>query len=197
MHSNINTRADQYGGSLENRLRFPLRLVSGVAEAIGASRTAVRLGPFHVLKGTRDANPVETFTAYCSALDAMGLAYVHLVEPRYDVLGTENAYGEKKDNTEMKHKGEDLTLWPFREALRKTTAIGAGGYDGDSARQALREGRVDLVAMGRWFTSNPDLLRRLVEGRELVKYDRKSFYTEGMEGYLGWSTVDGEPGRRR
>ncbi|KAH7397650.1 12-oxophytodienoate reductase [Cadophora sp. MPI-SDFR-AT-0126] len=192
VHSNINTRTDEYGSSLTNRLRFPLLVVDAVISAIGLTKTAIRLAPFHVLQETCDANRVETFTAYATELGKRGLAFVHMVEPRYDQFSLEGAFAVRRDVTEVKDVereqlgGNDMSLWPFRKALRGTPVIGAGGYDADSAREAVGTGRVDLVAFGRHFTSNPDLVKRLFEDLPLTKYKRKSFYTPSMEGYLGW-----------
>ncbi len=97
---------------------------------------------------------------------------------------------------------DSFSLWNFRSILKNTPLIGAGGYDSGSAREAISEGifvlrfvqklltshtgRIDLVAFGRHFTSNPDLPRRVFANIPLAKYDRKTFYTPGMEGYLGW-----------
>ncbi|RAH76576.1 putative NADPH dehydrogenase [Aspergillus japonicus CBS 114.51] len=188
VHDNINTRGDEYGGpAVENRLRFPLEVVDAVVRAVGARRTAVRLAPFHVLQGTGDSDRVATFGAFAAALEAKGLAYVHLVEPRYDLGSKEGAFSgciarEKVDGEGM----GDRTIWPFRRILKTTPVIGAGGYDAVSAAQAIEEGRIDLAAFGRYFTSNPDLPERLFKGLPLTKYHRPTFYTSGEEGYLGW-----------
>ncbi|CEL11539.1 hypothetical protein ASPCAL14640 [Aspergillus calidoustus] len=209
VHDNINTRTDIYGGSLENRLRFPLRVVNTVISAIGATRTAIRLAPFHVLQETRDSNLLATFGRFCEELEKRGLAYVHIVEPRYDQGSTEGAFSgsierkksqlgtETETETEklcQSHEREEvqpaageMSIWPFRRILKNTTVIGAGGYNAESAARAIEEGRIDLVAFGRYFTSNPDLPERLFKGLPLTKYHRPTFYTPGEEGYLGWS----------
>ncbi|KAG4441625.1 hypothetical protein IFR05_002909 [Cadophora sp. M221] len=200
VHSNINTRTDKYGGSLTNRLRFPLLVIDAVISCIGASKTAIRLAPFHVLQETRDANRLETFTAYATELEKRNLAYVHMVEPRYDQFSSEGAFTAKRETVEILDveggicARDEMSLWPFRKVLERTPVIGAGGYDASSARKAVEESRVDLVAFGRHFTSNPDLVRRLFEGLPLTKYERKTFYTPSMEGYLGWKTA-GEVGK--
>ncbi|KAL4952074.1 putative NADPH dehydrogenase [Aspergillus filifer] len=207
VHDNINTRTDIYGGSLENRLRFPLRVVDAVITAIGATRTAIRLAPFHVLQETRDSNRLATFERFCEELEKRGLAYVHIVEPRYDQGSTEGAFSgsierkksqlgtetqaeklcQSREREEVQPAAGEMSIWPFRRILKNTTVIGAGGYDAESAARAIEEGRIDLVAFGRYFTSNPDLPERLFKGLPLTKYHRPTFYTPGEEGYLGWS----------
>ncbi|KAJ0418379.1 12-oxophytodienoate reductase [Aspergillus carlsbadensis] len=200
VHDNINTRSDAYGGSLENRLRFPLEVVDAVIEAIGAHRTAIRLAPFHVLQETRDSNRLATFGGFCEELEKRGLGYVHVVEPRYDQGSGEGAFSgriqrEKIDQPGDGGEGEGngeatASIWPFRRILKNTTVIGAGGYDAVSAAKAIEEGRIDLAAFGRYFTSNPDLPERLFRGLLLTKYHRPTFYTPGDEGYLGWPRWD-------
>ncbi|KAI1612132.1 12-oxophytodienoate reductase [Exophiala viscosa] len=196
VHSNINDRTDEYGGSLDNRLRFPLEVVDAVVEAVGSKRVGIRLAPFHVLQETLDEDRMGTFSEYARWLSTRGLAYVHLVEPRYDVLSTEGAFAGKVDRkagaAEEVATSTTFSLEPFREILNKTNPptplIGAGGYSASSAREAVKSGRVDLVAIGRHFTSNPDLVDRLLLGKSLTKYDRPTFYTPTLEGYLGWKT---------
>lgn len=147
LHSNINTRTDRYGGSVENRVRFPLEVVDAVICAVGAERVGVRIAPFHVLQETRDANRLETFGEYVRQLEERHVAYVHIVEPRYDQLSTEGAFsdtiqrgivaGDKDVETPMP---VSLSIWPFRDILKRTVLITAGGFDADSARSAIVEG---------------------------------------------------------
>ncbi|RDW67181.1 alkene reductase [Aspergillus mulundensis] len=197
VHDNINTRTDGYGGSLANRLRFPLEVVDAVIGAVGARRTAIRLAPYHVLQETGDSNRIATFSAFAAELERRGLAYVHIVEPRYDQGSGEGAFSGdiKRDGTSQAQEGGDGkvngektgSIWPFRRILKNTTVIGAGGYDAASAAKAIEEGRIDLAAFGRYFTSNPDLPERLFRSLPLTKYHRPTFYTPGEEGYLGWA----------
>ncbi|KAG0646732.1 12-oxophytodienoate-10 [Hyphodiscus hymeniophilus] len=198
VHNNINDRTDEYGGSLENRLRFPLEVVDAVVSEIGHQRTAIRIAPFHVLQQTLDSNRIETFSKYTEELEKRHLAYVHMVEPRYDQLSTEGAFSGKIKRVPgaggdcaalpLKEAKDvsvgEFSLWTFRRILKETPLIGAGGYCGDTARDAIAEGRIDLVAFGRYFTSNADLADRILEQKPLKKYDRKTFYTPGVEGYL-------------
>ena len=148
VHSNINDRTDEYGGSLQNRLRFPLKVLDAISAAIGAERTAIRIAPFYNLKHVNDVNRLETFSAYCAALDSRGLAYVHLIEPRYDQIVSGTVFDAQRISTTnaklpstSTKKAED-TLWPFRKILKRMILIGAGGYSAESAREALLEGKL-------------------------------------------------------
>ncbi|KUJ15332.1 12-oxophytodienoate reductase [Mollisia scopiformis] len=193
LHDNINDRTDRYGGSIENRTRFLLETVDAIGKEIGCEKVGVRLAPWYRQKGTEDSDRIGTFSKMAGALDRRGLAYVHLIEPRYD-LGERNSLAKESGPVDAGKvfKGLEVSLWPFRRVLKNTPVIGAGGYDAVIAREALDEGRVDLAAFGRPFTSNPDLVRRIFGGLPLTKYDRKTFYTQGMEGYLGWKTWEEE-----
>lgn len=139
VHSNINDRTDEYGGSLQNRLRFPLQVVDAISAAIGASKTAIRISPFYELKGTNDANRLETFSAYTKALEERGLAYVHMIEARSDQRSDDGlAFHVGRPSNQL--SAEDSTLWIFKKILKNTKLIAAGGYTAESAREALLEG---------------------------------------------------------
>jgi 2,4-dienoyl-CoA reductase-like NADH-dependent reductase (Old Yellow Enzyme family) len=163
VHSNINDRTDSYGGPLSNRLRFPLEVVTAVADEIGRQKTAIRIAPFHVLQETLDSDRLGTFSRYAEELEKQHLAYVHMVEPRYDQLSTEGAFSgsiqrtgiagaggdcsacpvnKQSDGSKAQRGGErqEYSLWTFRRILKTTPLIGAGGYDATSAREALHEG---------------------------------------------------------
>ncbi len=147
VHDNINDRTDIYGGSLENRLRFPLEVVDAVVREIGNDRVAIRLSPFHVLQQTRDSRRMETFSRYVVELEKRGLAYVHLVEPRYDQFSTEGAFSSERATRDLVHdqaEKEKYSIWTFRRLLEKTPVVGAGGYDVVGAREAIAGGKYVL-----------------------------------------------------
>jgi 2,4-dienoyl-CoA reductase-like NADH-dependent reductase (Old Yellow Enzyme family) len=143
VHDNINDRTDAYGGSLENRLRFPLEVVDAVMAAIGREKTAIRVAPFHVLQQTMDSDRIGTFKRYAEELEKKGLAYVHMVEPRYDQFSTEGAFSGHREVVDLGERtcGDEFSLWTFRRMLKNTPLVGAGGYDAKSARDAIAEGR--------------------------------------------------------
>lgn len=141
VHDNINDRTDAYGGSVENRLRFPLEVVDAVVAAIGKEKAAIRIAPFHVLQQTRDSDRIGTFSRYTEELEKRGLAYVHKVEPRYDQFSTEGAFSSDIEIFDEKVESNEYSLWTLRGILSNTPLIGAGGYDARSARDVLSEGK--------------------------------------------------------
>lgn len=151
VHDNINTRTDAYGGSVKARLKFPLEVVDAVIGTVGSNRTAIRLAPYHVLQETNDSDREGTFSMFCAELEKRQLAYVHIVEPRYDQFSQEGAFSGKivRPSNETRSEGiaasSAASIWPFRRALESTTVIGAGGYDAKLAAQAIEEGGTPLL----------------------------------------------------
>ncbi|KIZ03664.1 N-ethylmaleimide reductase [Monoraphidium neglectum] len=159
-----NQRTDKYGGTLENRARLLFEVVDAVTEAVGASRLGIRLSPFNKFLDCVEPEPYDTYGYIIKALNKYGLAYLHMVEPR--VLGLLDV-----------DVPEGETLQPFREAF-DGPFIAAGGFKPDTAAEAVGTHAADLVAFGRWFLSNPDLVRRIKLGAPLTKYNRDTFYTQ-------------------
>ncbi|WOO85313.1 Flavin oxidoreductase hxnT [Vanrija pseudolonga] len=176
-----NGRTDEYGGSVENRLRFPLRVLNAVSEAIGPERVAVRASPFGDFGGMRgDFNPLDTFIPWFKAIVAAQpkLAYVHAMAPR--VSGADD-----QDKSLVDKRGDSLD--PLREIVQGAgiAFISAGGSTPASAlAEAEKDG--NLVAFGRHFLANPDLPARIENGWPLNPYNRKTFYTRGAEGYADY-----------
>lgn len=177
LQDTVNSRTDEYGGSVENRSRFPLEVAQAVADAVGVERTGIRLSPFSTFQGMRMADPYPQFTDYIKKLNTIngkGLAYVHLVESR--ISG--NADVEASYSL---HPLTDVWDGPF---------LVAGGFKPDSAKRAVDEeypNRDVVVVFGRYFISTPDLVYRLREGIELNPYNRETFYAPKIkEGYLDY-----------
>ncbi|OCF36050.1 hypothetical protein I316_01922 [Kwoniella heveanensis BCC8398] len=177
-HSNINTRTDQYGGSFPNRCRFTLETVTKLCSAIGANKVAVRLTPFGLFNQTFGEKRVEQWTYLCEELSKFGLAYVHMVEPRFD---------EFKSAAEKQSFLEAISLQPFREVLGSTPLMVAGGYGPDNLHEGIQKGEHDLVAFGRYYTANPDLVSRLKSGEPLYKWDRSRFYGPFEDNEIGYT----------
>jgi N-ethylmaleimide reductase len=167
-----NHRTDEYGGSVENRLRFPLAAVKAVVEVAGAERVGIRISPVSPANDIQETDSVDAYFPYVRALSAMRLAFVEVVE---------GATGGERD-----FKGLDF------HALRKEFA-GAwmvnNGYDYALADEAVSSGYADLVAFGKKFISNPDLVERLRTGAELNPYNSKTFYGGGAEGYTDYPAL--------
>ena len=167
-----NKRTDEYGGSLENRVRLLSEIVHALASVWGADRVAVRIGPYGTWNGMSDSNPDALFAHVATELNHFGLAYLHLIEPR--VSGSEDVKSSEGLAAER--------LRPFF----KGKMIAAGGFEPDTAEQLVSNGTLDAVAFGRHFLSNPDLPQRIAEHLELTPYDRSTFYTFDEVGYTDY-----------
>ncbi|ODQ78482.1 hypothetical protein BABINDRAFT_65142 [Babjeviella inositovora NRRL Y-12698] len=176
-----NKRTDQYGGSVENRVRFVLEVVDAVVAEVGADRTGIRLSPWGIYGGMGGAeyNPEETFGYLLEQLEKRAqegkkLAYVHLIEPRTGDLHAEVELVEG-DN------GFAYEKW-------SGPIIRAGAYhrDYDLIQREIDGNDRTLLAFGRSFIANPDLPERLEQGWELNQYNRNTFYTPGPEGYTDY-----------
>ena len=165
-----NQRTDAWGGSVEKRLAFVLEVARAVAAAIGGERVGIRLSPYGVNAGMKPYDEIdETYTTLVPRLAATGIQYLHLVD--------HSAMGAPQVPEELKR------------ALRKAwprTFILAGGFDRAAAETALRDGRCDLVAFGRPFLANRDLVTRLQRGVALNAPDFATFYTPGPKGYTDY-----------
>ncbi|KAL1409287.1 hypothetical protein Q8F55_006120 [Vanrija albida] len=176
-----NARTDAYGGTLENRLRFPLRVLNEVSQAIGPERVGIRASPFGEFQGMRgDNKPLDTFLPWFKAIVAAQpkLAYVHTVAPR--VSGVSDV-----DQSELDKRGDSLDSLRAVVQGAGIAFISAGGATPARALdEADKDG--DLIAFGRYFISNPDLPARIENGWDLTPYNRKTFYTRGAEGYTDY-----------
>ncbi|KAI8886066.1 FMN-linked oxidoreductase [Backusella circina FSU 941] len=175
INTSSNKRTDIYGGSIENRVRFPLEVVDAIAGAIGAERTAIRLSPWSGFQDMEDETPYETWGYLTKRLQENhpDLAYVHFVEPRTNMMGEKNT--DTPDS-----------LDPFRKIWRGAF-ISAGGYtyDKDLAFDTA-EKTGNLIAFGRQFLANPDLVERLRNGWPFNKYNRNTFYGGKDIGYTDY-----------
>ena len=168
-----NHRTDAYGGSIENRARLMIEVATAVADEIGAGRTGIRISPVSPANGVSDSNPQPLFNHIVEQLDALNLAYLHVVE---------GATGGPRDAA------------PFDfDALRqrfRNTYLANNGYDLDLATSAVAAGKADLVAFGRPFIANPDLVARLKTGAPLAQADQATFYGGGVAGYTDYPTLE-------
>lgn len=177
LHSNINTRTDEYGGSPEKRSRFVLELTAALAEAIGASNVGIRMEPAGIYQHTRGAERVETWSYLCQQLAETysddKLSYAHFIEPRFDRIDSE----AEKDGFYKSWSLPEVSNEPFRKILadKGIPVISAGGWDDKNAAEALQKG-YDGVVFAKWFTSNPDLPERIRKGLRLAEFDRSRFY---------------------
>jgi N-ethylmaleimide reductase len=175
LQSHTNLRSDRYGGSIENRARLLLEITSAAIEIWGANRVGVRLSPYGVANGSGEADPMPLYSHAIKALDALGLAYLHFIEPRSSGAG----------RAEVNHQNVPSAMVLFRPIWRGVL-ISAGGFTGETAEAAIAEGHADAIAFGRIFISNPDLPRRLQHGFPLAPYNRATFYSGEEAGYTDY-----------
>jgi N-ethylmaleimide reductase len=169
LQDGTNRRTDRYGGSLENRTRFSLELVEALVSVWDADKVGVRISPSGQWGGISDSDPEATFGYFANALNNYPLAYLHIIEPR--VKGVE---------TIDEHQAP-VAASTLRK-IYKGVLIAAGGFDRSGAEAILQRGDADLVAFGRFFTSNPDLPERLLRNLPLTRYERAAFWG-GDEGH--------------
>jgi N-ethylmaleimide reductase len=174
LNANINRRVDGYGGTPEGRNRLVLEVAAATAQAIGADRVGIRLSPHGVFNGAGAFPGVdEQYLALVSQLSALGLMYVHVLD--HSALGAPAVPDELKAGLRAAFAG------PF---------ILAGGFDKATAEQALTSGRADMIAMGRAFLANPDLVDRLRHDAPLNAVDPQTFYTPGEKGYTDYPALN-------
>ena len=175
LQDGTNKRTDAYGGPVENRARFMLELVDALVSVWGADRVGVRVSPSGEWGEISDSNPDATFGYLAGKLDAYGLAYLHIIEPRI-----------KGDDT--LHEGQDDVAAATLRKHFKGTIIAAGGFTRETAQDIVERGAADLVAFGRHFSSNPDLPERLKHNLPLNHYQRDAFWGGNESGYSDFPT---------
>jgi len=173
LNPNINKRTDGYGAGAEARNRFTLEVADACVKAIGADKVGIRISPYGVFNGTGAFDGVEEqFLALTAKLSAMGLVYLHLVD--------HSAMGAPPVPAEFKKK--------LRAAFARTF-IAVGGFDASSAEKVLQAKEADLIAFGRPFISNPDLVARMKAGGAVSAPDMSTFYTPGEKGYTDYPAL--------
>ena len=177
IRDSTNQRTDGYGGSLENRLRFPLEVVAAVTEVWGGDRVGIRISPGTTQPGETplDGDPMGTYGAYLDALARFGLMYVH------DIEGV----------TQMSRDANGIDY----PALRRRFAgayLANNNYDGALADKTLRDGAADLISFGRPFIANPDLVERLRTGAPLADAPKQYWYGGDATGYSDWPGMQGQ-----
>lgn len=175
LHPQSNRRTDDYGGSPENRNRFVLEVARAVGEAIGVDRVGVRLSPYGAFNDLSAFDGIDgQFVALAKGLGGLGLAYIHVVD--HSAMGAPPV--------------PDAIKAGIREAFGGTIIL-SGGYDRARADADLKADRGELVAFGRPYIANPDLVRRLKEGAPLAEPDHGTFYTPGPKGYTDYPALSG------
>lgn len=165
-----NYRLDKWGGSVENRARFAVEVAKACAAAIGAERIGMRVSPYGVFGGmVPDAEMDAMYEHLVTELNAIGLVYIHVAD--HSSMGAPEVSPTLKDKLRAKFKGKYIL---------------SGGYDAARGNADLNTNRGDMVAFGRPFISNPDLVQKFKNGAELIAPDASTFYTPGEQGYTDY-----------
>jgi N-ethylmaleimide reductase len=170
-----NHRTDDYGGSVENRARFLLDVVAAVADVWGADRVGIKLSPSNTFYSMVDSNPQTTFRYVLEALNPIGLAYVHLMEP---------------NETDLQNRAVLNPVTPLFRPLYQGTLITNGNYTQEAANIALTNGQADLVSFGKLFLANPDLIERFERNAPFNQPDPNTFYSSGQQGYTDYPFLE-------
>ncbi|WP_179415729.1 alkene reductase [Mucilaginibacter sp. E4BP6] len=180
LQDGTNKRTDGYGGSIENRARLMLELTKALISVWGADRVGVRISPSGEWGGIADSNPEATFGYLATELDKLGIAYIHVIEPRI-----------KGDST-LHEDQAPVASATIRKSF-KGTIISAGGFDREQAEAIINRGDADIVAFGRFFSSNPDLPERLKYDYPLTPYVRDTFWGGDETQYNDFPTYNEHP----
>ena len=175
LRDNSNFREDEYGGSIENRVRLLREVTQRVVDTIGADRTGVRLSPNGEVQGVNDSNPVPLFEAAAKVLDDLGIAFLEMREPRPD--GSRGTPDQPPVHPAM------------RKVFKGPLALNSD-YGFEDGQATLDAGDADAIAYGRTFLANPDLPRRLAEKLPLNAQREDLFYIGGAEGYTDYPEWD-------
>ena len=174
LRESANQRDDDYGGSIDNRLRFMREVTQAVIAEVGADRTSIRLSPNLDSQGAEDRHPEPLFVAVAAELERLGVPWIELRES-----GPQSTF-QPSDTP------------PISPAMRKIYSgkiILNSDYDGPSADARMDEGIADGISFGRTYIANPDLAERIRVGASLNDADKDTFYTQGPEGYTDYPTL--------
>jgi N-ethylmaleimide reductase len=177
LRDSANERTDEYGGPIENRIRFVTEVLSAVGDAIGMERVGIRFSPNIYSQGVEDSDPIPLFTALARRLEELKVPWIELREAHRPT------------------SAGAIPTEPVSPAMRRhysgRIALNSD-YDGPSARARLAEGISDAISFGRPFIANPDLVDRLRICAPLSSGDPETFYSGGAAGYVDYPTLDEE-----
>ena len=177
LRDSTNHRTDVYGGSVENRARLLLEATEAVIKVWGADRVGVRLSPYSGFNDIHDSSPVETFTYVAQKMRALGIVYLHVIEP------------VSSDHPMAVPESETRPIAPIlREAFGGTFMIN-GGYNKENGTAAIESGYADLICLGVPFIANPDLVKRYRTDAALNTPDQSTFYAGSAGGYTDYPAL--------
>jgi N-ethylmaleimide reductase len=171
LRDQTNKRSDQYGGNIENRTRFLLEVIDAVTSMVGRDRVGVRISPQNTQNDIDDSDPQALFNYVAKSLASKHLTYLHIIEgdtsgktvPTFDYMALKRLFGG--------------------------LVIANNNFDRMRANATIVEGRADMIAFGKPFISNPDLVIRMFLGARLAMANRETFYGGGEEGYTDYQVL--------
>ena len=175
LRDNSNFRADDYGGSIENRIRFASEVLEAVGDAIGMERVGIRFSPNIYSQGVEDSDPIPLFAALAARLEELKVPWIELREAHQPT------------------SAGAIPTAPVSPAMRPLYSgkiLLNSDYDGPSGRARMAEGIADAISFGRPWISNPDLVHRLAVGAPLAPGDVASFYAGEAHGYVDYPALD-------
>lgn len=175
--SNTNRRTDKWGGSFKNRLRFLREIIDSVAKSYDKSKIGARFSPYGTFDDIHEEDPLGLFKAQLEQAAESGIGYVHIIRP--EVTG----------DLDQEQTFEHADVIGLAREIFPRIVIAAGQYTREKAEKEIADGRADLVAFGRPFVSNPDLVERLRKGTRLAELNRDTLYIPGPAGYIDYPTV--------
>jgi N-ethylmaleimide reductase len=167
-----NQRTDNYGGSINNRLRFALEVTEAVISEIGANRTGIRLSPVSPANGAIDSSPTDIYFPLVKELDRLHLAYIHVIE---------GATGGARDL-------QNFDFQALRQTFKGAWMVN-NGYTREMASEAISSGYADLVAFGKLYIANPDLVERFKRNTMLNVLDQTTLYGGTEKGYVDYPAL--------
>ena len=175
LRDGANLRTDEYGGPIDNRLRFVTEVLQAVGGTIGMERVGIRFSPNIATQGIEDSDPTTLFTALARRLEELKVPWIELREA---------------------HQPTSAGAVPTAPVSQDMRPLYSGvimlnsDYDGPSARERMAEGIADGISFGRPFISNPDLVERIAAGAALAPGDASTYYSGGARGYVDYPTFE-------
>lgn len=175
LRDGANFRSDEYGGSIDNRLRFMTDVLEAIGAEIGTDKMAIRFSPNLYSQGVEDSDPIPLYEAVAKRLEALKLPWIEMREPRRA--------------TSVGVEPTDPVSPIMRKHYSGAIFINADSHWED-AQALVERGEVDGVSIGRHFLANPDLVERIRLGAPFNLADTKTFYQGGAQGYIDYPTLD-------
>lgn len=169
-----NQRTDEYGGSFGNRYRFLAEVLEALCAVWGSDKVGVRLAPGGGSLGMRDSDPLGLFAYVISRLNEFNLAYLSILQQWFDV----EDYPQELQN-----------LTPYFRKFYDGLLITNHGFDFAAANKIIADGHADMVAFGKWYISNPDLVERFAAGAPIAEANPGTFYGGNEKGYTDYPKV--------